>query len=110
MRLFLVSIALFAGQFHTLQDRPVVHLHPHQDFIPVEFGGDTVVVASGPKIVHLPSLPPTLDSQRKPWSINVRNLGPGSITVVGKSDFTVRIDVDRTIEIKSNGTDYSYVQ
>ena len=107
MRFLFICVALFAGQMYSLQDKPVVHLHPHQDFIPVEFGGDLVVVANGPTVVHLPNRPPTLDSRRMPWSIDVKNLGPGTVTIVGNAQFTVQVDVDRTVRIKSNGTAYS---
>lgn len=110
MAAFLICMGLFAGQMNTLQDKPVVHLRTHQDFIPVEYGGDLVVLANGPKVVHLPNLPPMLDSQRKPWSVNLENLGPGTVTIVGKAQFTVQVDVDRTVQIKWNGTAYSSVR
>ena len=111
MKVFLIScLALFAGQMQTLQDKPVVHLHSHQDNIPVEFGGDLVVLANGPTVVHLPNTPPTLDLQRKPWVIAVKNLGPGMVTVVGKAQFSVQVNIDRTVQIKSNGIIYALVQ
>lgn len=110
MRSFLFCVALFAGQMNTLQDKPVVRLRAHQDFIPVEFGGDLVVLANGPTVVHLPNLPPTLDSQRRPWSVDLKNLGSSTVTIVGKAQFTVQVDVDRTVQIKSNGTAYSSVR
>jgi len=103
-------MALFAGQMNTLQDKPVVHLHPHQDFIPVEFGGDLVVLTSGTTLVHLPNVLPALDSGRRPWSVDIKNLGPGAVTIVGKGQFTVQVDVNRTVKIKSNGTVYSFAR
>jgi hypothetical protein len=92
---------------HTLQDKPVVHLRPHQDVIPIEFGGDLVVITNGPTLVRLPNSPPILDSRRRPWSVEIKNLGPGSVTIVGKAQFSIRIDVNRTVQINSNGTIYS---
>jgi len=100
-------LALVTGQMNTLQDKPVVHLHSHQDSIPVEFGGDLLVLANGPAIVHLPYLLPRLDSQRKPWSIYVQNLGPNMVRVVGKSEFSVDVNIGRTVEIKSDGRAYT---
>jgi hypothetical protein len=110
MKFFLIYLAVIAGQMNTLQDRPVVHLHPHQDFIPAEFGGDMVVLANGPAIVHLPNLPPVLDSQRRPWGVYVKNLGPGTVRIVGKSQFAVEVNVDRMVQIKSKGTEYVSVR
>jgi hypothetical protein len=103
-------MTLFAGQMNTLQDKPVVHLRAHQDFIPVEFGGDLVVFANGPTVVHLPNIPPKLDSQRMPWSVDLKNLGPGPVTIVGKAQFTVQVNVNRTVQIKSDGTAYSLIR
>jgi hypothetical protein len=106
-RLMLICVALFAGQMHTLQDKPVVHLRSHQDIIPIEFGGDLVVIANGPTLVHLPNSPPMLDSQRRPWSVEIKNLGPGAVTIVGKGQFSIRVEINRTVQINSNGAIYS---
>jgi hypothetical protein len=110
MKSLLIYLALFAGQMNTLQEKPLVRLHPHQDNIPVEFGGDLVVLGNGPAVLHLPSIPPVLDSQRKPWAVEVKNLGPGVVTIIGKAQFTAQVNVDRTLEIQSNGVIYSIVQ
>jgi hypothetical protein len=75
-RLMSVCVALLVGQMHTLQDRLVFHLHPHQDVIPIEFSGDLVVIANGPTLVCLPNSPLVLDSRRRPWSVEIENLGP----------------------------------
>ena len=110
MKALLIYLALFAGQMNTLQEKPLVRLHPHQDNIPVEFGGDLVVVGDGPAVLHLPSTPPLLDAKRKPWEVEVKNEGPGMVTVVGKAQFTAQVNVNRTLQIKSNGVAYSIVQ
>ena len=88
----------------------MVRLHPHQDNIPVEFDGDLVVPANGAAVLHLPSILPVLDSQRKPSEVEVKNLGPGVVTIVGKAQFTAQVNVDRTLQIQSNGVIYSIVQ
>lgn len=110
MKSLLIFLALFTGQMNTLQEKPVVRLHLHQDNIPVEFGGDMVVLTNGPSVVYLPSTPPVLDTQRKPWAIAVKNLGPGAVTIAGKARFTAEVRVDQTVQIQSNGVIYSIVQ
>lgn len=110
MTSLLIFLALFTGQMNTLQEKPVVRLHLHQDNIPVEFGGDMVVLTNGPSVVYLPSTPPALDKQRKPWAIAVKNLGPGVVTIAGKAQFTAEVRADQTVQIKSNGVIYSIVQ
>jgi hypothetical protein len=107
MRILILLLALSAGQMNTLQDKPVVHLRPRQDSIPVEFGGDLLVLLNGPSVVHLPNLPPALDSQRRPWSVYVENLGPGTVTIVGGSVFDVAVSLNQTIRINSNGREYT---
>jgi hypothetical protein len=106
MKTLLIYLALFAGQYNTLQDKPVVRLHPHQDFIPVEFGGDLVELKNAPPQVQLP--PPRLvDSHGRPWSIDVRNLGPGTVTIVGKAQFRVEVPVGHSVSIKVTDAGYS---
>jgi len=68
-----------------------------------------VVLSNGPAVVHLPSTPPTVDAQRKPWAVDVKNLGPGVVTIVGKAQFSIKVNVDRTVQIRSNGVMYSIV-
>ena len=99
-------LALFAGQYNTLQGKPVVRLHPHQDSIPVEFGGDLVELMNAPPQVRLP--PPRLvDSHGRPWSIEVRNLGPGTVTIVGKAQFHLEVPVGHSVSIKATDAGYS---
>jgi hypothetical protein len=106
MKTFLICLALFAAQYNTLQDRPVVRLHPHQDFIPAEFGGDLVELMNAPPRVQLP--PPRLvDSHGRPWSIEIRNLGPGTVTIVGKAQFQVEVAVGHSVNIKATSAGYS---
>jgi hypothetical protein len=109
MSIILICLALITGQMNTLQDKPVVHLHSHQDSIPAEFGGDLLVLVNGPQVVHLPNSAPRMDSLGRPWSVYIKNLGPGTVTIVGKSQFTVDVGVNRTVEIKSNGEIYTSV-
>lgn len=110
IRATLISLTLFAAQLPTLQDKPVIHLRPHQDSIPASFGGNVVMIANGPSVVRLPGSPPLLDTHRKPWVIDVRNLGPGAVTVVGNAQFNVKVELNHTVEIQSSGNTYSIVR
>jgi hypothetical protein len=84
----------------------VVHLQPHERNIQVQDGGEIVELDNAPQEVFLPKLPPKLDLRAKPWSVDVRNLGPGPVTVLGNSLFSVRIDVGKTAHIISSGASY----
>jgi hypothetical protein len=107
MKTLLICLALFIGQMNTLQDKPVVHLQAHHNSIQVEFGGKLLELVNAPTVITLPATLPKLDSQGAPWSIDIKNLGPGSVTVVGKSRFGVQISVGQTVRINSSGSEYS---
>jgi hypothetical protein len=107
MKMLIISIAFVIGQMNTLQDKPVVHLRPHSGAIQVDFGGKKLELIHAPTIIYLPMTPPKLDSQGNPWSVEVKNLGPGVVTVVGKDQFSSRIIVGQTVHVHSNGTSYS---
>ena len=106
MKTFLIYLAFFAGQYNTLQAKPVVRLHPHQDFIPGEFGGDLVELKDAPPQVQLPPIR-LVDSHGRPWSIEVKNLGPGTVTIVGKPQFHVEVPVGHSVSIKASDVGYS---
>ena len=106
MRTFFIYLALFAGQYNTLQEKPLVRLHPHQDFIPSEFGGDLVELKNAPPQVKLPPLR-LVDSHGRPWSIEIRNLGPGTVTIVGTAQFHVEVPVGHSVSIKATNAGYS---
>jgi|HubBroStandDraft_6_1064221.scaffolds.fasta_scaffold1306032_2 hypothetical protein len=110
MKNFLIYLALFGGQMNTLQDRPVVHLHPRQNFIPIEFGGDLVEFMNTPSVIQLPQLAPVQDSRGRPWLIEVRNLGPGTVTIVGGAQFNLQVPVGKTVSIKSTKAGYASVR
>jgi hypothetical protein len=106
MKTILIYLAFFAGQYNTLQDKPVVRLQPHQDVIPQEFGGDLVELKDAPTQVQLPPLR-LLDSRGHPWAIELRNLGPGTVTIVGKAQFHVEVPVHHSVSIKATEAGYS---
>jgi hypothetical protein len=106
MKTLLIALALFAGQAMTLQDKPVVHLKPHTDFIPLAFGGSVVELIQSPPIIHLPAPPPKPDASGNPWTVDVKNFGPQPATVVDKGTFNAPVAVNQTIHIVSNGSIY----
>jgi hypothetical protein len=107
MKALLVCVGLIIGQVNTLQEKQVVHLQPHSSVIRADFGGRLLELLDAPATVRLPIAPPKLDSQGNPWSIDIKNLGPGVVAVVGTSQFSLRIIVGQTVHIFSNGTSYS---
>lgn len=106
MKTVLIYLAFFVGQYNTLQDKPVVRLHPHQDLIPMEYGGDLVELKDAPPQVQLPPLH-LLDSHGRPWAIEVRNLGPGTVTIVGVAQFHVQVPVHNTVSIQATKDGYA---
>jgi len=107
MKVLIISIAFAIGQMNTLQDKPVVHLQPHSGAVQVDFGGKQLELDHAPTVIYLPMTPPKLDSQGNPWSVDIKNLGPGVVMVVGKDQFSSRIVVSQTIHVFSNGISYS---
>ncbi|MGO9340345.1 MAG: hypothetical protein ACLPY1_22845 [Terracidiphilus sp.] len=107
MKTLLVFLAFSFIQANSLQDQPVVHLQHNHSNIQVEYGGDLVELNDAPAEVYLPKLPPKPDLKAKPWPVDVKNLGPGSVTVFGSDLFSVRIEVGKTVHIYSNGSAYS---
>jgi hypothetical protein len=106
MKALLVCMGVIIGQMNTLQDRQVVHLQPHGGAIRTDFGGKLLELLNAPTIIYLPMAPPKLDSQGNAWSVDIRNLGPSVVTVVGTSEFSLRIIVGQTVHVFSNGTTY----
>jgi len=107
MKALLVSVVVFIGQMNMLQQKRVVHLQPHSGVIRADFGGKLLELRNAPTIVYLPMSPPKLDFQGNLWSIDIRNLGPEVVTVVGTSQFSARIIPNQTLHVFSNGTAYS---
>ena len=107
MKTLLVWTAIIIGQMNTLQNKQVIHLQPHHDTIETEFGGKLLELINTPTIIYLPTTAPKPDPQGQPWSIDIKNLGPGVITVSGQVRFTVRLRVGQIAHVMWNGTSYS---
>lgn len=90
-----------------MQARPVVRLQSHQNSIKTEFGGDLVELINAPKVITLPTSPPTLDTQGNRWAVEVKNLGPGIVTVADKAHFSLQVNVGQTVQIRSSPGGYS---
>jgi len=102
-----VLVTMLAIQMNSLQEKPVVHLQPHMNTIGTEYGGDTLELIGAPTVVLLPTQPPLLDSHGGPWSVDVKNFGPNTVTISGKARFNVQVSVGQTVHIYSNGSVYS---
>jgi hypothetical protein len=103
----ILFLALWAGQAIPVEHKQIVHLRPHSNFIPAEFGGKRLELLNSPAVLYLLALPPKVDSQGSPWSVDVVNLGPGAVTVLDKSRFSVQISAGETVHIQSNGNEYA---
>jgi len=82
-------------------------LQPHRTVIDTAFGGKLLELINAPASLDLPAVPPKQDSEGNPWAVDVRNLGPSAVTVVGKPQFSIKINVNQTVHIYSNGAAYS---
>jgi len=107
MKNLILLLALVAGQANTLQDRPVVRLQPHRDTIGTDFGGKLLKLDHAPALLRLPPKAPKLDDDGNPWSVEIKNFGPGPVTVADQSKFKVEITVGQTVFIYSSGAGYS---
>jgi hypothetical protein len=92
---------------NTLQSKPVVHLSPHRAIIETSCGGKLLELINAPALINLPPVPPKQDSEGNPWSLDVKNLGPSVVTVVGAPQFSININVNQTVHISSTGARYS---
>jgi hypothetical protein len=107
MKTLLIYLALLAGQMNTLQEKQIVHLAPNHENIDATFGGELLELINAPAVIQLPTKPPKTDSTGNPWIVDVKNLGPGVVTVQGKGQFSVKINIGQTVHIFSNGAAYS---
>lgn len=107
MKLRWIGLALLLGQMISMQAKPVVHLPPNRNVITADFGGKLLELVNAPATVYLPSIPPRGDSMNHPWSVDVENLGPDLVTIVGKRQFDVSVKVGQTVHINSTGSGYS---
>jgi hypothetical protein len=108
MKLFLLCIALFLGQSQNSQNA-VVRLPAHTPKISASDGGRTVELLDAAPIVYLPQQPPHVSLNGVPWYVDVKNLGPGSVTLQGNNGFTVHLKPNGFVHIRSVGTGYAVI-
>jgi hypothetical protein len=106
MALLLFCIALFMGQSQMSQN-VVVRLPAHASEISISDGGKTVELLDAAPIVSLPQQPPHMSFNGVPWYVNVRNLGPGKVTVRGNNGFTIHLMPNGMAHIGTVATGYS---
>jgi hypothetical protein len=99
MKAIVVSLALLAGQMITMQEKPVVHLKPHQDTIEAGYGGMLLELDHSPQALRLPKFPPKPDPQGAQWSVDVKNFGPWPVTVQDYGNFSVKVNLNQTVHI-----------
>ena len=107
MKALFPYLVLFAGQTISHKELKVVHLQPQHSFITGNFGGKLLELINAPAVVYLPESIPKLDSEGRPWQVEIKNAGPGPVAITGKSGFKVMVEVGRTIHIAWNGSTYS---
>jgi hypothetical protein len=106
MKILILCFCALVSQLNA-QEKPVVHLQPHRDSVDAKFGGSLLELIDAPPVIWLPAPPPQLDAQGNQWSIDVKNLGPHTVTINDKTNFSQRIMVGETLHINSNGKSYS---
>ncbi len=74
------------------------------------FGGKLLELIHAPASVQLPDNAPSDDPQGDPWHIDIKNLGPGAVTVEGKGGLSMRIAVGQTVHIRAKGGSYVATQ
>jgi hypothetical protein len=107
MKLFLFCLALFAGQSNTSQNEGVVRLPPHMNTIPTTDGGKMVELLYTAPTLFLPRQVPPPDADGKPWYVDVRNLGPGEITLTGVESFVVHLQPKQVVRIRAAVNTYT---
>lgn len=115
MKVFVIMIALFAGQLQGSQ--PIVRLSPpHASNIPETAGGQLVELLKAPPSVRLPHPVPKRDPQGNAWYVDVENMGPNDVSLeqaprfeqTGPQVVTILHPRDRA-RIRANGSGYMAV-
>jgi hypothetical protein len=116
MKLFVLLIALFAGQLEGPQS--IVRLSPpHASAIPESAGGQMVELLKAPPNVRLPHPVPKLDLQGNAWYVDVRNMGPNDVSLEQVSLFAqvsaqvvIVLHPRDAARIRANGSGYVVVK
>lgn len=118
MKLFVLLMALFAGQLQGPQGQSVVRLTPpHASNIPEAAGGQLVELLNAPASVRLPHPVPKRDPQGNAWYVDVKNMGPNDVSLeqspvfaqVGPQVLILLHPMDKA-RIRANGSGYVVVK
>ncbi len=107
MNALLLGMAMLMFQMVTSEIKTVVHLAPNSASITPDFGGKLLELANSPTIVNLPVIPPAPQLPGHLWSLDIKNLGPRTVRVLGKNNFSMSLVVGQTAHIVSDGTIYA---
>jgi hypothetical protein len=118
MKLFVLLMALFAGQLQGPQGQSVIRLSPpHASSIPETAGGQLVELLNAPAGVALPHPTPKRDLQGNTWYVDVRNLGPNDVSLEQAALFAqvgpqviILLHPRDTARIRANGSGYVVVK
>jgi len=110
MRLFILYAAIFALQTQLSSSEEVVRLPAHTATIPAADGGKLVELLYSPPAISLPKEPPQVGFHGAGWWVDVRNLGPGDVSLEGKGGFTAHLRPKETVRIRAAGTGYTAVR
>ena len=106
MKLLLLCTALFMGQSQITQNG-AVRLPAHTSKISASDGGKTVELLDAAPIVRLPQQPPHMSFDGRPWYVEVKNLGPASVTLQGNNNFAVHLLPNQTVRVRVVASGYS---
>lgn len=106
MKMLVLCSALLLGQMSTFQGRQVIRLTAPHDVIHGADDGKLVELINSPALIHLPDNPPKTDDAGNQWNVAIKNLGPATVTIIGKSGFSAQDNVGETVEIVSDGSRY----
>jgi hypothetical protein len=118
MKLFVLLIALFAGQLQGPQGESVVRLSPPRaSNVPETAGGQLVELLNAPPSVRLPHRAPKRDAQGNAWYVDVRNMGPNDVSLEQAPLFAqmgpqvvILLHPRDTARIRANGSGYIVVK
>jgi hypothetical protein len=117
MHIFLFAIALMIGQMPTLSGQPVIHLSATAESIRTDYRGSTVELKNSRPVIYLPVNVPKSDASSESWYVDVKNLGPGDVTIKQTAQsasagggFTLILHAGDFARIRAVGSGYARVK
>ncbi len=109
MKAVLLAIVVLFAQARDLQDlqgKPVVRLEPGHRSVDVTLGGKVLELINAEPKIQMPLPVPETDIDGRPWLVDIKNLGPHPVEVVGTPHFSVLIKMGQTVHILSSDGRY----